>query len=136
MSTPNQESFKPPRKKLPKELAVIDADRCTGCEACMEVCPVDCIAKVRPDSGLPGLSRWCEIDWDRCIGCRLCIRIPRKRLDAYQLLVCAWEAIEMVPIERLADAAVQMGGPPEYAEGSRPRLLALARRQADLAGRG
>ena len=31
-----------PRKKLPKELAVINADNCTGCESCLEVCPVDC----------------------------------------------------------------------------------------------
>ena len=34
-----------PRKKLPKELAVINADNCTGCESCREVCPVDCIPK-------------------------------------------------------------------------------------------
>ena len=36
-----------PRKKLPKELAVINADNCTGCEACLEVCPVDCIVKIQ-----------------------------------------------------------------------------------------
>src|SRR2546429_526095 len=34
------------RKKLPKELAVVRADNCTGCEACIEVCPVDCIYKL------------------------------------------------------------------------------------------
>jgi len=28
------------RKKLPKEVAIINADNCTGCEACLEVCPV------------------------------------------------------------------------------------------------
>ena len=33
------------RKKLPKEVAIINADNCTGCEACLEVCPVDCIPK-------------------------------------------------------------------------------------------
>ena len=34
---------KAPRKKVPKTLAVINADNCTGCESCREVCPVDCI---------------------------------------------------------------------------------------------
>ena len=43
-----------PRKKLPKELAVIYADNCTGCEACIEVCPVDCIYKV-PGEDQPSL---------------------------------------------------------------------------------
>ena len=28
---------KKPRKKIPKELAIIQADNCTGCEACLEV---------------------------------------------------------------------------------------------------
>ena len=34
------------RKKVPKFVAVINADNCTGCESCLEVCPVDCIYKV------------------------------------------------------------------------------------------
>ena len=33
------------RKKLPKQVAVINVDNCTGCESCLEVCPVDCIPK-------------------------------------------------------------------------------------------
>ena len=31
------------KKKLPKVLALLDEDMCTGCEACLVVCPVDCI---------------------------------------------------------------------------------------------
>ena len=48
-----------PRKKLPKELAVINADNCTGCEACLEVCPVDCIFKVQQFPGMPNMQSWC-----------------------------------------------------------------------------
>ena len=55
------------RKKLPKEVAIINADNCTGCEACLEVCPVDCIYKVAGDS-ISVLQSWCEIDVERCVG--------------------------------------------------------------------
>ena len=60
-----------PRKVIPKILAVIHADGCTGCEACVEVCPVDCIYKV-PGEEHPSLQTWCDIDLDRCIGCKHC----------------------------------------------------------------
>ena len=53
------------RKKLPKEVAVINADNCTGCEACLEVCPVDCIVKV-PGQSISVLQSFCEIDVERC----------------------------------------------------------------------
>ena len=41
--TANEIAQKPPRKKAPPKLAVIDQNGCTGCEVCIVFCPVDCI---------------------------------------------------------------------------------------------
>ncbi|HEY8477693.1 MAG TPA: 4Fe-4S binding protein [Chloroflexota bacterium] len=72
------------RKKAPRLLAVINPDGCTGCEACICFCPVDCIHKV-PGPEYPGLYSKCEIDLERCIGCALCEKN------------CPWDAIVMLP---------------------------------------
>jgi Na+-translocating ferredoxin:NAD+ oxidoreductase subunit B len=95
----------PTRKKLPKRLAVIDTDNCTGCEACVAVCPVDCIQLHRIGTGVMGTESWCEIDGMRCIGCELCIRLPRRKGDAWERKVCPWDAIQMVPIANLPQDA-------------------------------
>lgn len=108
------------RKKLPKELAVIRADNCTGCDACIEVCPVDCIYKV-PGPEQPTLQYFCDIDLERCIGCALCERW------------CPWDAIDMVPTTEVDKYVADKGGPPEYVEKNGPRLVAIARMLADLA---
>ena len=75
---------KPPRKKTPVQLAVIDQRGCTGCEACVTVCPVDCIELV-PGPEAPGLMKLEEIDLERCIGCTLCVKM------------CPWDTIAMYP---------------------------------------
>ena len=129
-------SNRPARKKLPKQLAVIDADKCTGCEACMEICPVDCIEKIEQYPAQPGLQAWCEVDWDRCIGCRLCIRVPGKKSESYELQVCPWEAIEMARPDELVEAVDRMGGPAHYVEANRRRLIGLAGRQVEAAQGG
>ena len=108
------------RKKLPKELAVVRADNCTGCEACIEVCPVDCIYKV-PGEDLPSLQSFVDIDLERCIGCALCERW------------CPWDAIDMVPSVEIAVHVADKGGPPEYVEKNGPRLVAVAQGLAELA---
>ncbi len=108
-----------PRKKLPKELAVVRADNCTGCEACIEVCPVDCIYKV-PGEDQPGLQSFVDIDLERCIGCSLCERW------------CPWDAIDMVDTVTIAEHVANKGGPPEYVAKNGERLVAVAKQLAEL----
>ncbi len=125
---------KGPRKKVPKELAIINADNCTGCESCLEVCPVDCIELKKLDRGvmLNGMQQWCEIDLERCVGCEVCVHIPGKKSNPYELLVCPWDAIEMVPTENAAQVMAQVGGPPEYIYENWDRLVTTAQNLAEL----
>jgi Na+-translocating ferredoxin:NAD+ oxidoreductase subunit B len=108
-----------PRKKLPKELAVIRVDNCTGCDACIEVCPVNCIYKV-PGEDQPGLQTFCDIDLERCIGCELCERW------------CPWDAIDMVPTAMVAEHVADKGGPQDYVAKNGERLVAVACSLAEL----
>ncbi len=75
-------------KKLPKQLALLDEDLCTGCEACVSVCPVDCIATLNGPL-YQEVMQSCSIDMIRCIGCTLCSQ------------VCPWNVITMVPTNQM-----------------------------------
>lgn len=125
-----------PRKKLPKEVAIINADNCTGCEACLEVCPVDCIVKIQQFPGQPNLQSFCQIDLERCVGCEVCVKIPGKKTNPYELKVCPWDAIEMVPMLEAAVVMAQVGGPPEYIEANWDRLVGTAQHLAELKASG
>jgi electron transport complex protein RnfB len=75
----------PPARK-PKPLALIYKDYCTGCEACIQMCPIkDCIVR-NPDGDSPERS-WVYVVPQKCIGCTLCVQI------------CPWDCIEMIPRE-------------------------------------
>src|SRR3990172_7092605 len=73
----------PKAKKRPRELAVINQAGCTGCEVCVEFCPVDCILTV-PGPEYDQHKKLVEIDLDICIGCKLCVKY------------CPWDTIEMI----------------------------------------
>ena len=78
--------LKPKRKgkKPPKLLAVVHQSGCTGCEICIQGCPVDSIELVPgPHPENPQFQQTVEIDLARCIGCQNCSQD------------CPWETITM-----------------------------------------
>lgn len=71
-------------KKGPKLLAVVHQSGCTGCEVCIQGCPVDSIELVPgPNPENPTFNQKVEIDLSRCIGCQNCSED------------CPWETITM-----------------------------------------
>ena len=75
------------KKKKPKLIALVDEDNCTGCQACVPFCPVDCIAPVphdKYDIPIPPV----QIRFNECIGCQICARVCTKM---------TWDAIRMIP---------------------------------------
>jgi electron transport complex protein RnfB len=83
------------KKKTPKIIAVVNPDNCTGCEACVPFCPVDCIEHVPrdPSDNVGVVIQPVQVRFDECIGCKICVNVCERM---------AWDAIEMYPAEDVA----------------------------------
>ncbi len=79
-------------KKRSKNIAIVRRDDCTGCEACIVFCPVDCIDLMQSREN--PAEKYVLIDKETCIGCVLCARY------------CPWDSIDMIarePFEQRAE---------------------------------
>ena len=77
------------KKRRPKMVAVVDEDNCTGCQACVPFCPVDCIESVpqeKYDIPIPPV----QVRFNECIGCKVCARVCTK---------LTWDAIRLMPTD-------------------------------------
>ena len=121
-----------PRKKLPKELAVINADNCTGCESCLEVCPVDCINLLkmkRRVKGQPVLVRDRPGALRRLRGLRPHPAEEEQPLRADRLPLGRHRN---GPDRTGRQVVAQIGGPPEYIHENWDRLVGTAQHLAEL----
>lgn len=77
------------KKKRPKLMAVVN-ESCTGCEACVDFCPVDCIDHEPPADYTGAVIPPIRVRHDECIGCQVCAKVCEHM---------AWNAIDMIPID-------------------------------------
>ena len=82
------------KKKRPRSLAVVDEDNCTGCQACVPFCPVDCIEKVPSDKYDDVPIPPVQVRWNECIGCQICARVCTK---------LTWDSIRMIPTDKFEE---------------------------------
>ncbi len=80
------------KKRRPILIAVVNPS-CTGCEVCVDFCPVDCIDDLPP----------IRIRVEECIGCQVCAKVCDE---------LTWNAIEMLPVDEFERRFGLCAGPP------------------------
>tara|TARA_B100000700_G_C14295671_1_gene512485 strand:- start:151 stop:480 length:330 start_codon:yes stop_codon:yes gene_type:complete len=78
----------------PKLIALVDEDNCTGCEACVPFCPVDCIEHVPKGKYTESPIQPVQVRFNECTGCQVCARVCDK---------LTWNAIRMIPTDDFED---------------------------------
>ena len=82
------------KKTKPRLMAVVDEDNCTGCQACIPFCPVDCIEPVPLDKHVYPPIPPVQIRFNECIGCQICAKACTKP---------TWDAIRMIKTEEFEE---------------------------------
>ena len=131
--TMTQLSAKPRKKTGPKNWRSIDVDNCTGCSACIEVCPVDCIVRVGPYPDAPGPAG---------VGARSTGTVasaagsasvyPRRNRVPTPCSSAPGKPSKWFPSLNSPTGWRLPAGPPPRSEASRPRLRLAAERQLRL----
>lgn len=72
--------------------SICPSEKCSGCGACEQVCPKNCISKVEKGDG----SFYMAVDRDICIGCKKCEKVCPQlsipQLDFPKSAYAAWAA--------------------------------------------
>jgi formate hydrogenlyase subunit 6/NADH:ubiquinone oxidoreductase subunit I len=76
------------KTRRPTLIAVVNPS-CTGCEVCVDFCPVDCIDDSPPVEFAGASIPPIQIQVEECIGCQVCARVCEE---------LSLNAIEMVPV--------------------------------------
>ena len=68
---PELPEFAREKTKRPKMVALVDEDNCTGCQACVPFCPVDCIEPVAKDKYEFPMIPPVQVRFNECTGCQV-----------------------------------------------------------------